>query len=203
VVLPEEKERARQRATAYYQLARAYAQSRQSQLILMAGLSGSGKTTVARHLAQKIGAIHIRSDAVRKQMAGIPLHQRGSIPGNYRGGIYTPEMTHRTYKRLLELGIFLARHELSVILDAKYDRHELRWEAITQAQTNQIPIKIFYCTAPLEVLRHRLQTRTGDIADATADILIEQQKEMEPFTEAEQNYVKVLDTTQDLNTQIA
>lgn len=198
-----EKQQAQEQAAAYYQLAWAYTQPRQGQLVLMSGLSGSGKTAVARQVAQATEAIHIRSDAVRKHLAGLALDQRGDVAGEHESGIYTPEMTRWTYERLLELGIFLAQQGRSVVLDAKYDRQEFRQAAIAQAQAQQIPLKIFHCTAPLEVLRDRLQTRTEDIADATTDLLTAQQAAMEPFTGAEQAYVQTIHTNQNLAAQLS
>jgi predicted kinase len=111
-------------------------------------------------------------------------------------------MTQKTYDRLLELGIFLAQQGFPVILDAKYDRQALRQSAIAEAQAAQIPLQILHCTAPLEVLQERLQNRKGDIADATADLLADQQQAAEPFTEAEQPYVRPIQTDQDLQEQL-
>ncbi|RAM50593.1 MAG: adenylyl-sulfate kinase [Hapalosiphonaceae cyanobacterium JJU2] len=195
-VPPEAKKEAAKTAAAYYQQAWDYTQPRQGQLILMSGVSGSGKSTTARYLAQQIGAIHLRSDAVRKHLAGIPLLQRGG------DDLYTPEMTQKTYGRLLELGIILATQGFNVILDAKYDRQQLRQEAIAQAQDKQIPLQILYCTAPLEVLQQRLQDRTGDIADATAELLESQLVAAETWTEKEKPLVKILDTTQPIQAQL-
>jgi predicted kinase len=48
-------------------------------IILMSGLSGSGKSTVANHLAPQLNAIQIRSDAVRKHLAGISLQTKGDV----------------------------------------------------------------------------------------------------------------------------
>ncbi|MFQ4141665.1 AAA family ATPase [Chlorogloeopsis sp. ULAP02] len=190
------KQEAANTAAGYYKQAWEYTKPRQGQLILMSGLSGSGKSTTARYLARQLGAIHLRSDAVRKHLAGIPLMQRGG------DDLYTPQMTQKTYARLLELGIMLASQGFSVILDAKYDRSALRQEAIAQATEKQIPLQILYCQAPLEVLRERLQHRSGDIADATADLLASQQKSAEPFTEKEKPLVKILDTTQPQQAQL-
>jgi aminoglycoside phosphotransferase family enzyme/predicted kinase len=191
-----EKEKAFESAKNYYELAWKYTQNQQGQLILMSGLSGSGKSTVAKKLARQINAIHIRSDAVRKHLAGIPLSQRGGDE------IYTPEMTQKTYTRLLELGIKLANLGWTVILDAKYDRQVLRQPALEQAKTHQLPVKILYCDAPIKILRERLNQRIGDIADATADLLASQQNAAEPFSKAEQPNVIVLDTTQNLEEQL-
>lgn len=188
------KQECTETAARYYRLAWEYTRPRQGRLILMAGLSGSGKSTIARELAQQIGAIHIRSDAVRKHLAGIPLETRGS------SDLYTPEMSQKTYDRLLKLGITLASQGYPVILDAKYDRQVLRQAVITQAQTHQIPLQIIHCHAPLTVLQERLHQRQGDISDATVDLLPEQR--MEPFTEQETPYLTTLDTTQDLTTEL-
>jgi hypothetical protein len=189
------KQEARQNAALYYRLAWAYTQPQQGQLIVMSGLSGTGKSTTARTLARQHRAIHLRSDAVRKHLGGVPLHQKGP------DDLYSPEMTQKTYARLLELGVLLASQGFAVILDAKYDRAALRADAIAQAQAQQIPLKIIHCTAPMEVLQARLQQRTGDIADATVDILAQQQ--FEAFTDAEQAIVHTVDTTQSLDAQLA
>lgn len=189
-----EKQKAHETAATYYRMAWQYSQPQQGRLLLMTGLSGSGKTTVARHLSRHLGAIHIRSDAVRKHLGGIPLHQRGG------SDLYTPEMHQKTYDRLLDLGIKLASQGYSVILDAKYDRQEFREAALTAAQQHSLPLQIIHCDAPLEVLRNRLQHRTGDITDATVDLL--PQQHLDAFTPAEQPYVLTVDTTQPIESQI-
>lgn len=185
-----------QTAAHYYKLAWEYTKPRRGKLTLMSGLSGSGKSTAARYLARRTGAIHIRSDAVRKHLGGISLNERGGPD------LYSDEMTAQTYGRLLKLGIILADRGWDVILDAKFDRPNWRTDAMNQAQSHGLPLQIIYCTAPLEVLRERLQQRRGDIADATAELLNSQQAAFEPFTELEQISVNIIDTLQDLEVQL-
>ncbi|MBV6622028.1 MAG: AAA family ATPase [Rivularia sp. (in: Bacteria)] len=190
------KQQATSTAASYYRQAWEYTKPTQGQLMLMSGLSGSGKSTTARYLAQKIGAVHLRSDAVRKHLAGIPLLQRGGDE------LYTAQMTQKTYSRLMELGIMLARLGFSVILDAKYDKQQFRGKVIEKANQNQIPLKIVYCTAPLSVLQQRIVKRNDDVADSTADLLPSQMKAAEPFTDKEKLYLKILDTTQSRDAQL-
>ncbi len=184
------KQESAQTAARYYRLAWEYTQPQPGRLFIMSGLSGSGKSTVARWVARQTNGIHIRSDAVRKHLAGVPLSDRGDA------SLYTPEMTQKTYDRLLELGLMLAGFGYTVILDAKYDRTTLRQPVVQQAQANQIPVKILSCTAPLEVLQERLHSRTGDVSDATVEILAQQQ--MDPYTASEQPLVVTVDTTRSL-----
>jgi aminoglycoside phosphotransferase family enzyme/predicted kinase len=190
------KEEATKTAADYYKQAWEYTKPKQGKLFLMSGLSGSGKSTTAKYLARQLNAIQIRSDAVRKHLGGISLQERGG------DDLYTPEMTQKTYTRLLNLGIILANQGFNVILDAKYDREQLRQDAIAQAEKHQIPLQIIYCTAPVEVIRDRLINRTGDIADATVDLLTSQLQQAEPFTSEEKPYVQIWDTTKPQEAQL-
>ncbi|MFO8041386.1 MAG: AAA family ATPase [Sodalinema sp.] len=178
---PQEKEAAAQTAADYYRLAWSYTQSKSGEIIMMSGLSGSGKSTTGRQIAQSQGGIQIRSDAVRKHLAGVPLNQRGP------DAIYCPEMSDRTYSQLADLGVMLADLGWTVILDAKYDRRRWRDKVHERSQAANITLKIVHCQAPLAVLEARLQQRTGDIADATADLLAKQAEQAEDFTPYERS----------------
>ncbi len=167
--IPEEtRHQAFQQAAHYYQLAWQYTQPRPGWLMITCGLSGAGKTTTARTIARQTGAIHLRSDAVRKHLGGIPLQERGGPE------LYTSAMTDRTYQKLLELGRLLVGWGFPVILDAKYDRRSQRRAVIEQAKALGIPLEILHCQAPLEVLKQRIAQRQGDIADATVEVLLNQ-----------------------------
>ncbi len=205
-VAETDKQEARKAASDYYRQAYQYTHSRLGSIILVSGLSGSGKSTVAQYIARKKGAIQqargtsqnkfgvsalqIRSDAVRKHLAGISPEESGT------DNIYSQEMTQKTYARLKELAIILAQQGYMVILDAKYDSLSLRQSVITQAQNNNISWKIIHCSAPVSVLRDRLNQRQNDISDATADLITNQQAKAEDFSPAEQAHVIEIDTSQ-------
>ena len=162
----------------------------------MAGLSGSGKSTTARALASQAGAIRLRSDAIRKHLAGVPLHEKAPDE------IYSSAMSDKTYARLINLGVQLASRGYRVILDAKFDRRAKRQDALTTAQSKNIALTFLHCTAPNDVLKARLNQRSGDIADA--DIAILAGQSMEPF--AARTPVMTVDTTQsaiDIQRQLA
>lgn len=189
------KQAAAAKAAKYYTLAWSYMQPQPGRLLVMSGLSGSGKTTVAKELSRQLGAIHIRSDAVRKHLAGVPLQARGD------DSLYTPEMSQQTYERLTELGGTLAHQGYTVILDAKFDRVATRKLAIAQAESHNVPFTVVHCQAPTGVLEQRVRDRRGDIADATVAVLAQQT--LEPFTAAEEKAVQTVDTTQPLTSQLA
>ena len=189
------KQDASDRAAKYYRLAWSVVQPQPGKLYMMVGLSGSGKTTTARAIAKHTQAIHIRSDAVRKHLAGVSLKEKG---GNH---LYTPEMSQKTYERLLALGLKLTRAGFAVILDAKYDRQSLRQQVIEAAEAADIPLHMVHCTAPQGVLEARLNARSGDIADATVAIL--RQQHLDPLTVSEQKAAHTIDTTENLPQQIA
>jgi aminoglycoside phosphotransferase family enzyme/predicted kinase len=180
------KQSAAAEARAYYQLAWQYTQPRQSKLIMMSGVSGSGKSTQARAIAAADQAIHLRSDVIRKHIAGVDLTERNA-------NIYTPELTAQTYSRLCELGIKLAQAGVTVILDAKYDRIALRQSVLEAATAANIPCEIIFCTAERTTLMDRLISRSAanqDVSDATVELLDQQLTSFEALTIDEQKLLR-------------
>jgi hypothetical protein len=194
-VSEEDKQAAAAKAAKYYTLAWSYVQQRHGRLLVMSGLSGSGKSTVARELSRQMGAIYMRSDAVRKHLAGVPVYERGD------NSLYTSEMSQKTYGRLIDLGTLLASQGYVVILDAKFDTQANRERAIAAAKSHDLVPTIVHCEAPIDILKERVQTRSGDIADATLEVLEKQQ--LEPFTAEASQYVTTIDTTRPLSEELA
>ncbi|NJK64230.1 MAG: AAA family ATPase [Synechococcaceae cyanobacterium SM2_3_1] len=193
-----EQEEAHRTAADYYRLAWSYTQPRQGQVFLMAGLSGSGKSSVGRWLARRINAIQIRSDAVRKHLGGRELHEQGGPD------LYTPAMSERTYSRLIQLGLLLAKEGYRVILDARFDQRQWREQVITGATQGHLPLRILHCEAPPKVLQERLLARHPgqDITDATLDLLPLQQASWETFSDRELPYVHTVSTDQNWQDQL-
>ncbi|MDB9314829.1 AAA family ATPase [Spirulina sp. CS-785/01] len=184
-----EKQKAAQTAQQYYHLAYSYTQRNPGKLYVMCGISGTGKSVVGGAIAQQTQAIHIRTDAVRKHLAGIGLKEKGNPD------IYRPEMSQATYARLAELGKLLVEQGFTVVLDGKYDRLTWRTPLLEYAQSTGTPVRFVHCTAPMGVLRDRLQTRQGDISDATTDLLTQQQNQAEAFQDREKPYTVTVDTS--------
>jgi uncharacterized protein len=189
-----EQNLAKQTAGDYYRQAWNYTRPQPGRLIMLSGLSGSGKSTLGKLIAESCNGIQLRSDAIRKHLAGVPLWSKGDP------SIYNADMTAQTYQQLLTLGSKLAAQGFTVILDAKYDRQSRRETVVNWSRDCGISLKIIHCTAPLAVLRDRLTHRTGDVADATVDLLASQQDSWEDFSPAEQDYLITVDTTKDLAT---
>jgi len=190
--LPPEKKASLQEQTArFYQLAWEYSRPKPVICWVVSGFSGSGKSTVASWLAQQIGAVHLRSDALRKQMSGIALDQRGDDL------LYSQQNTERTYARMLELLDDLSSQGLSVVLDATFGKQEFRGKLRNWSAQRKITLKFVQCTAPESVLIQRLRKREHDISDATEYLLPFQQKSFEPVTSSEELSLICLDTTTD------
>jgi hypothetical protein len=72
----------------------AHLEAARVRLVIVGGLPGTGKTTVARGLAERLDADLLRSDELRKQLAGLaPTERTGD---RYNEGIYSDEATDRT-----------------------------------------------------------------------------------------------------------
>ncbi len=176
---PTERRAIEQEAASYFDLAEQVLAARSPGLLLTCGVSGSGKTTLARQAAEVLDAVMVRSDAVRKHLAGIPLTSHGKQSGT---DIYTPSMTGRTYTTLLQHAREVIASGRWAILDAVYARQSERAAAAALARELRVPCGILYCQAPPTELKRRLDQRASegrDISDATVEVLEQQLTQFE------------------------
>ena len=158
-------------------------------LMLMRGVSGSGKSTVARELAAHLPAIHVRSDVERKRLFGLaPLAQSKSGLGS---GLYTADATQRTYERLKEIAQLVLDAGFSVVLDATFLKHSQR----AMFEEMGKPYLILACEAPNEVLRARVALRHAAQTDAAeADLTVLEKQLATHEASAERAHAILLDT---------
>jgi aminoglycoside phosphotransferase family enzyme/predicted kinase len=165
----------------YWQLAKDLLQPMtQPHLIVVMGLSGAGKSTLAGLLAQRLGAVRLRSDVERKRLYGLQPTQRPTA----EMGLYSREATQRTYQRLNDVAHDLLSWGQTVIVDAACLRHSERVALQQVAKTCQADFHLLECVAPLEQMQQRLQTRQAadsDASDAGLSTLQQQQIWAEPI----------------------
>lgn len=141
-------------------------------LVLMFGLAGAGKSTVAAALAERLGAVRLRSDVERKRLFGATPTAR-TVPG-----LYTLDATRRTYERLQELAHEALGAGVSVVVDAASLRRIERDGMREVAAKHGAEFTLLVCTAPSAVLLERVQLRQradNDASDATPEVLSFQQ----------------------------
>jgi aminoglycoside phosphotransferase family enzyme/predicted kinase len=168
-------------SASYFDLAEQYLVPRRAGILLTCGVSGSGKTTLARQAATYLNGVMVRSDAVRKHLAGVGLLERGAQ--GVDEGIYTPAMTERTYAALRQHAREILTSHRWAILDAVYGRRSERAAAAALAHELGVPFGILYCQVPRAELERRLDQRSAhgrDVSDATAEILDRQTERFEP-----------------------
>lgn len=140
-------------------------------LVLVGGLPGTGKSTLAAGLGDALRATVLRSDEVRKELAGIPGHQ--PAPAGVGEGIYTPEATARTYEELLRRAeVALGLGEL-VVVDASWTDAAWRDEARRVAKATHADLVELRCEVPAAVAAARMEARRaagGDPSDATPEV---------------------------------
>jgi uncharacterized protein len=139
----------------------------QVRLVLVGGAPGAGKSTVARGVAGPLGALVLRSDEVRKDMAG-PDASAGLDEGLYRRGA-----TDATYGELLARARPLLGLGRTVVLDATWGDSRWRRTAARLAAETSAELVELRCVAPLDVTAERVRRRLAvgaDASDATEEV---------------------------------
>lgn len=173
------------RARSYFNLAYRYIQRpRRPRLIICGGMIGTGKSTIARAIANDAGMGLVATDAVRKQLAGARPTERHY--DEYESGLYTPEFTARTYQEQLRQGRQFLEEGRSVVLDATFGKRAHRQAAAALAAEMGAEFWAVECVADEDDLRERLrrrEARGGSISDGRWEIYLREKEAFEPFDE--------------------
>ncbi|HET8620350.1 MAG TPA: AAA family ATPase [Acidimicrobiales bacterium] len=154
-------------------------------LVLVGGLPGTGKSTLAAGLGEVLDATVLRSDEVRKDLAGIDPRTPASAA--YGEGLYRAGTTEGTYRAMLDRAAVALGHGESVVLDASWTRGRWRARARELGATAHATVAELRCEAPAEVAAGRIEQRrraAADASDATPAVAEAMRRDAEPWPES-------------------
>jgi aminoglycoside phosphotransferase family enzyme/predicted kinase len=164
-------------------IAAELADASQPALLLMHGVSGSGKSWLSGQLVARWGAVRVRSDLERRRRFGAGAYSSGATAG--------------TYAALLEAAAGSLRGGERIIVDATFLERQARERFAALAAARGCPFLILACEAPLATLQARVRERAArgqDPSEATLEVLTAQLRQREPWSEAERARLIEIDT---------
>lgn len=162
-------------AREYFLLARGFLDPAPPRLVAVGGLSGSGKSTLGRALAPDLGrapgAVHLRSDTLRKELFGVAESEK--LPD----AAYTREVSDRVYGELFARARLTLAAGQAAIVDAVNADPAGRADLRAMAAQAHVPFTGIWLDAPVETLKARVTARIGDASDADAAVVALQLEE--------------------------
>ena len=147
--------------------------------IVFCGVPASGKSHLAREIAERSRLPHLSSDVVRKQLAG----RRPTQPAAPEH--YSDEFSQATYAELGHRAALEVEHGGGVLVDATFRRRRDR-DAFAHAFGGPAPLLFVECLAPADVLVERARAREHDpdrVSDADVEIVVRERDSWEPLDE--------------------
>lgn len=174
----EDKRAAFSNAVRFFHLSHLYAQGGyRPMMLIVCGLTGTGKTTLALSLKEKLGIAHLSSDVLRKRLFSLRPEERRY--GRFASGIYSREATLRTYSTLIEEGRRLLSSGRAVMLDATFSKGKYLTEARKAAEGCGAFFYLVECRADEKAIKKRFEKRLaekGGVSDATWEVYKRQKK---------------------------
>jgi aminoglycoside phosphotransferase family enzyme/predicted kinase len=148
--------------------------------IVVCGAPASGKSTLARALAERSRLPHISSDLTRKQLVGVPPRQHAGAAA------YSEQLNARTYAALGRRAAKQIAEHGGAIIDATF-RHRADREAFAKDFRQAAPLLFVECRAPLHMLEDRARRRDAApikaYSDATLPVVVGESAVWEPLDE--------------------
>lgn len=176
-------------AKKYFDLSQYYArlfsldlQKNKPVIFLVTGLSGSGKSTVARKIAVDYHATQINTDVVRKEAAGVDHYERHH--DRFNTGLYDPKKIDDTYEQVMERASTVLKKGGNVVLDATFQKRKYREMAYHIARKHHATLIVIHCICPDNVVKKRLddRMRKKSVSDGRWEIYLSQKTTFEAFT---------------------
>lgn len=148
-------------------------------LLLMHGMSGSGKSWLSQQLVAPLRALRIRSDLERHRLMGASLDDAGFKRGNY-----APEISHRVYARLVECAESCLQAGFNVIVDASFLDAADRELFTGLADRMRLRCAVISCGADAKTLSARVAARAArgdDVSEANLNVLDAQLRDYKPL----------------------
>jgi predicted kinase len=125
-------------------------------LVVVCGLPGAGKTTVAGDVVDRLDAVRIRTDVVRKDRFDDPE--------------YTDAETDAVYRTVQEHADAALADGNHVVLDGTYRERQFREPAYDIAREHDVDCVVLKVEADDDVVRERIREREDDASDADVSI---------------------------------
>ena len=141
-------------------------------LIITYGVSGSGKSYYAAQLAERLGAIQVRSDVERKRLHGYAA--AADTQSDLKAGIYSADASARTYQQLATLARTVIEAGYPVIIDATFLQFAQREQFRQLSVSLDVPFVLLQCEADRDTLSARIRNRQtvgGDPSEAGIEVL--------------------------------
>jgi aminoglycoside phosphotransferase family enzyme/predicted kinase len=155
-------------ARRHLDLALQHLRSGTVRLILVGGGPGTGKTTLAGALGERLAAQSISSDDVRRELQADG--DIGGSAGTYNAGLYSQDKIKAVYAIMMRRARPLLAGGRSVILDGTWRDPDQRAKAKEVAHQENCPTVELVCTVPLEEAMARIAGRGTTTSDATPQI---------------------------------
>lgn len=128
-------------------------------LVVVCGLPGVGKTTVARAVVDRLDAVHVRTDVVRKEILEDPQ--------------YTDEEKRRVYEAVFDRAREALESGRPVVVDGTFSKPAYRERSLEMAAEAGVPYRLLKVECDRDVVEERIRDRDGEYSDA--DFAVHQQ----------------------------
>lgn len=136
-------------------------------LVVVCGLPGAGKTTVAGAIADRVGGERLRTDVIRTELVPDPD--------------YTPAETRRVYDELFARARSVVQRGGTVVLDGTFKRETDRRRARDLATDLGVPFRLVYVECDPAVAKERIAGRVDDESDADVAVYEAHRDAFEPI----------------------